>query len=106
MKKFAQINFTLKNALITDQITHWKDMLVEAILDAGFIDEDEIRVLYSSESNTFSVSIPMANEEMHLIHIGALLGYVSAEVAHSSKKYSTQWISINYEDGSEVYPTE
>lgn len=102
MKKFAQINFSLKDVLTDNEITQWKDVLMDGILDSSFIDEEHIRVLYSAEQNVFSVSIPLETEPMNILHIGALLGYVSAEVTHSSKKFSSQWMSFNDEHGNEI----
>lgn len=102
MKKFAQINFALRDALTDNEITQWKDVLMDGILDGSFIDEELIRVLYSAETNVFSVNIPLETEPMCIIHIGALLGYVSAEVTHSSKNFTKQWMSFNDEHGNEI----
>ena len=94
--RYSRINFELPAADCTEAgIQSWIKVL-EIAVDWSYA--SEYNLFFNQEHRIIGVSIPVKNEALELLEVGAALGTVKLEVVLSDLKFENLWLSVQDQD--------
>ena len=94
--RYSRINFELPAADCTEAVIHsWIEVLEDAV---NWGSSNDYTLFFNQEHRIIGVSIPVKNEALELLEVGAALGTVKLEVVLSDLKFENLWLSVQDQD--------
>jgi len=94
--RYSRINFQLPAADCKEAaIQSWIEVLEIAV---NWSYASEYNLFFNQEHRIIGVSIPVKNEALELLEVGAALGTVKLEVVLSDLKFENLWLSVQDQD--------
>ena len=93
---YARINFELPAADYTEAVIHsWLEVLEDAV-KWGY--SHDYTLFFNQELWIVGVSIPVKNEALDLLEVGAVMGIVKIEVVLNDLRFDNLWLSLEEND--------
>jgi hypothetical protein len=94
--RYARINFELSASDCTEAVIHsWLEVLEDAVNWGYFHD---YTLFFNQELWIVGVSIPVKNEVLELLEVGAVMGIVKIEVVLNDLRFDNLWLSLEEHD--------
>ena len=90
--RYARINFELSASDCTEAVIHsWLEVLEDAV-NWGY--SHDYTLFFNQELWIVGVSIPVKNEALDLLKVGAVMGIVKIEVVSKDLWFDNLWLSL------------
>ena len=94
--RYARINFELSAADCTEAVIHsWSNVLDVAV---SWSYSSEYNLFFNPKLFTVGVSIPVGNQAIAMLEVGAVLGIVKVEVVLTELRFINLWLSLEDHD--------
>ena len=94
--RYARINFELSASDCTEAVIHsWLEVLEDAV-NWGY--SHDYTLFFNQELWIVGVSIPVKNEALELLEVGAVMGIVKIEVVLNDLRFDNLWLSLEEHD--------
>ena len=94
--RYARINFELSASDCTEAVIHsWLEVLEDAV-NWGY--SHDYTLFFNQELWIVGVSIPVKNEVLELLEVGAVMGIVKIEVVLNDLRFENLWLSLEEND--------
>ena len=94
--RYARINFELPAADCTEAVIQsWIEVLEDAV---NWGHSNDYTLFFNQEFRIVGVSIPVKNEALELLEVGAVMGIVKIEVVSKDLRFDNLWLSLEEND--------
>jgi len=94
--RYSRINFELPTEDCTEAVIQsWIEVLEDTV---SWFYASKYNLFFNQELYTIGVSIPVDNQAIALLEVGAVLGIARAEVVLKKLRFENLWLSLEDQD--------